>query len=79
MPNAIYHKLPNGDYMNQGYPGGPVYFKVARNPDDNLWYIQFTYNGINWFIHANGQTTPGPAQAQLDAYITNLINGTAGP
>jgi hypothetical protein len=65
--------------MNQGYPGGPVYFKIARNPDDGLWYIHFTYNGGDWFTHANGQTTPAAAQQLLDNYITALINGTAGP
>lgn len=79
MANAIYHKLPNGDYLNQGYPGGPCYFKVAQNPNDNLWYINFSYNGGNWFIHANGQATPAQAQTQLDNYISNLIAGTAGP
>lgn len=80
MANAIYHKLPTGDYLNQGYPGGPDYFKVARNSDDGLYYINFTYNGgTSWFVHANGQTTPALAQTQLDNYITALINGTAGP
>jgi hypothetical protein len=74
--NVFYHRLPNGEWMGQGgNAGGPVYFKVALNSVDGLWYINFTYNGAVWFTHANGQTTPAQAQAQLDNYVANLNAG----
>jgi hypothetical protein len=77
MANVIYHKLVNGEYMNQGYPGGPAYFKVAQNPSDGLYYVNFTYNGDNWFLHDPGLATPAAAQTALDNYIASLIAGTA--
>lgn len=76
MANALYRKLPSGDWMRQD-GGGPCYFQVTRNNDDSLWYVHFTYDGINWFFHANGQATPALAQAQLDTYCGNLNAGTA--
>jgi hypothetical protein len=77
MANVLYRKLPNGDWMNQACAGGPAYFRVAQDNDDKQWYVWFSYNGANWFQHANPQATPALMQAQLDTYVGNLNAGTA--
>jgi hypothetical protein len=77
MANALYRKLPSGDWMNQANPGGPSYFRVSFNLSDSLWYVQFTYDGLTWFQHANPQPTAAQMQAALDTYVGNLNAGTA--
>ena len=83
MPNTIYKKLPDGSYLNQGYPGGPAAFRVQINPNAPTaltaydWYFSFDASDF----HPMGQGFPSQSTAQtgLDNYITTLINGTAGP
>jgi hypothetical protein len=76
MANLAYRKLATGSWMRQD-GGGPCYFQISQNSADSLWYIQFSYNGADWFIHSNGQTTPALAQQQLDNYCASLNAGTA--
>lgn len=76
MANALYRRLPNGDWMRQD-GGGPAYFKIGLNPDDSQWYATFTYDGETWFRHANPQATPAGMQGALDTYVGNLNAGTA--
>jgi hypothetical protein len=79
MANALYrHLAGNNEYMRQD-GGGPIYFKIARDPTDGNWYPTFTYDGQNWMIFK--PVTPfadmAAAQAALDAYIIQLNAGTA--
>lgn len=80
MANALYRRLPAtgspADWMRQD-GGGPVYFQVTQNGADNLWYTHFTYDGVNWFFHSNGDTTPALAQTRLDNYCNSMNAGTA--
>ena len=78
MANALYRKMPTGEYLRQD-GGGPVFFKIGRDTTDTNWYPQFSYDGINfmYFVPVTPATTPAAAQAQLDAYVTTLNAGTA--
>ena len=80
MANALYRRLPNGDWMNQASPGSPNYFQV-QNFDDGLFYAAFTYNGGMVYYRftpaAGGDATAAQAQAHLDAYMAQVNAGTA--
>ena len=81
MANALYRKLPSGDWMNQASPGSPNYFQVQNDPSDNLWYAHFTYDGgERWFRFTpvgGGDATAVAAQTHLDTYMASVNAGTA--
>lgn len=78
MANALYRKLPTGEWMRQD-GGGPVFLKIARDSTDGNWYPTFTYNGSSWFyfVPVVPLATPAAAQTALNNYVGQLNAGTA--
>ena len=80
MANALYRKLPNGDWMNQAAAGGANYFQI-QNDSDGLFYPFFTYNGGDSYFRftpaGGGFATVALAQAALDTYMGQVNAGTA--
>jgi len=83
MANAIYTKLGDNSYMNQGYPGGPGIFRVQINPNApnalTAFDIYYSFDCQTFLPMGRGAANATTAQTNLDNYITSLINGTAGP
>ena len=78
MANALYRRLPSGDWMNQGNPGGPSYFVVRQSAQDSLYYPYFTYNGTDYLqFTGTNNSDPVIVQQALDVYIGKLNSGTA--
>jgi len=80
MANALYRRLPNGDWLNQASPGSANYFQV-QNDTDGLYYPFFTFNGGQTYQRftpaAGGFATVAAAQAALDTYMGQVNAGTA--
>lgn len=78
MANALYRKLPSGDWMNQANPGGPVYFQIRQYAGDGLYYAWLTWDMENWVrFTGNSDATASGMQTKLDNYVGQLNAGTA--